>query len=294
MVFCPPDHLNWNEMREFAQNWARRAYLADALELLGEDPQNALRTDFNLESTVQDLDKHRNARTRLNLKDRHFEVELITFWIMNKLDEDYGAALCTSSGSLLRSNHPIFFHPDQFFFFYLRFPLREMAELTRIYEEYDARRMFSQDLWARYCCIDAETGEIKQKNHTLKHFDNYFGDGASGSGKETFDRYVKPFLGFYIVWDPEIFPDNHFDIFESIGLTNKFWSKPDDKVSGELVPRKRGPKPSPAKQEFEKRYPDGLPDGLSAEAVAAELSEAGFPITGRSIQNYDRSRKIRK
>lgn len=47
MVFCPPNHLNWKEMREFAQNWARRAYLADALELLEEDPQNALRTDFN-------------------------------------------------------------------------------------------------------------------------------------------------------------------------------------------------------------------------------------------------------
>lgn len=213
---------------------------------------------------------------------------------MNKLDEDYGATLCTSSGNLLRSNHAIFFHPDQFFYFWLTFPLRETPELTRIYEEYDARRMTSQDLWERYCCIDPETGEIKQKNHTLKHFDYYFGDGVEGGGQEVFDRYVKPFLGCYVVWDPDIFPDNLFDIFESIGLSNKFWSKPDDKASGQLVPKKRGPKPSPAKREFEKRYPDGLPDGLSAEAVAAELTEAGFPITGRLIQNYDRIRKVRK
>ena len=96
-------------MREFAQNWAQRAYLADALEVLDEDPQYALRKDFNLARAIQNLDTHRNARTRLNLKDRSFEIELITFWIMNKLDEDYGATLCTSAGNLLRSNHPIFF-----------------------------------------------------------------------------------------------------------------------------------------------------------------------------------------
>lgn len=135
---------------------------------------------------------------------------------------------------------------------------------------------------------------LSKKNHTLKHFDHYFGSGHEGSGKEAFDTYVKPFLGCYLVWDPEIFPDNYFDIFESIGLSNKFWSKPDENATGGLTPRKRGPKPSPAKREFETGYSEGLPDGLSAEAVAAELTEAGFPITGRSIQNYDRNRRIRK
>ena len=38
-----------------------------------------------------------------------------------------------------------------------------MAELTGICQEYDARKLSAQDLWQRYCCIDADTGEIKQK-----------------------------------------------------------------------------------------------------------------------------------
>ncbi len=49
---------------------------------------------------------------------------------------------------------------------------------------------------------------------------------------------------------------------------------------------KRGSKPTGAKQEFFRRYPDGKPEGLSSEAIAAELTEAGFTICGRSVQNY--------
>lgn len=277
-------------MRQNCQYWAERVYLAEALELVEEEPQLALSSEINPASEIQKLRRHKLARRRLKLEHMNFDTEIIAFWIMNKFDEDYNAALCTSSGNLLRPSHPIFFHPDQFFYFDLSFPLREMAELRTIYFEYDAGRMTGKDLWERYSCIDGMTGEVRLKNQTKRHLIHNFGfDKKLGHKDSVFDEYVKPFLGNYVVFNPDLFPDNLFELFLSIGLENKHWTKSVDSVHAR-EPRKRGPKPAPAKREFEKRYPDGLPIGLSADAVAAELTEAGYPITGRSVQNYHNSR----
>lgn len=294
-MFCPPDYLNWIEMRQQAREWASRVYLADALEVLEENPQEALDENKNVNVAIQALAEHRHARARLNLKSSHFDIELITFWIMNKLDDEFSAVLCSPSGSLLRSNHPIHFHPDQFFYFSLRFPLREMSELRRIYDEYDAKRMTSKDLWDRFTCIDAETGLVKEKIQTKRQFNNYFGGFPYfETDNGAFETYVKPFLGWYVVFDSEYYFDDMVDNIAALGLENKHWATPSTEVAERKSPKKRGPQPAPAKREFEQRYPNGLPEGLSADAVAAELTEAGFPITGRSILNYDSKRKVQK
>ena len=80
-----------------------------------------------------------------------------------------------------------------------------------------------------------------------------------------------------------------YELIKSFGLANKQWTPPDTLDPKPI--KRRGPKASPAKAEFERLYPNGLPENLSAEAVAAELTEKGFPITGRSIQNYDNAAK---
>lgn len=295
MFFCPPDYLSWGEMRRKAREWASRVYLADALEVLEENPQDALDENQNVNAAILALHQHRHARARLNLKCSQFDIEIITFWIMNKLDDEYSAALCSPLGNLLRSNHPIHFHPDQFFYFYMSFPLRGMTELSTIYDEYDAGRMTSKDLWDRFTCIDAETGLIKEKIQTKRQFNNYFGGFPDyESDRGAFDNYVKPFLGWYVVFDPEYYSDDLFENLKALGLENKHWETTATDVA-ELKPRKkRGPKSAPAKREFEQRYPNGLPEGLSADAVAAELTGDGFPISGRSILNYDHDRKVQK
>lgn len=294
-MYCPPEYLNWSEMRQKAREWASRVYLADALEVLEEDPQRALNESVNVNLAILALKEHRHAQTRLNLRCTQFEIELITFWIMNRLDDDYSAAICSPSGNLLRSNHPIQFHPDQFFYFYLSFPLRDMPEISTKYSEFDAKRMTTNDLWDRFSCLDGATGLVTEKIQTRRQFAQYFGgypDSVSDGG--TFDNYVKPFLGWYVVFNPEYYFDNLFDNLKSLGLQNKHWVEPEIEHVARKNNKKRGPKPAPAKREFEQRYPDGIPEELSADAVAAELTEAGFPITGRSILNYDNERKVQK
>ena len=50
--------------------------------------------------------------------------------------------------------------------------------------------------------------------------------------------------------------------------------------------RRRGAKPSKAKEKFKELYPNGKPEDVSADAIAAELRQLGFDISSRSILNY--------
>ncbi len=294
-MFCPPGYIDWKTMRSITRNLAERVYLADALETLDEDPQMALDESVNAAGEILSLKDHKWARKRLSLSNSNFEIELISFWIMNQLDENYGAVLCSRLGKLLKANHPILFHPDEFYFFSLDFPLRKMPELFRIFEEYDAKRMSGRDFWNRYCCIDGDTGAIRQKNQTKRLYaDNFDQPPGFGPREGIFGQYVKPFIGCYVVFDSGVYPDSYYDNLEVLNLLNKHWVKPELDIVQLPIARKRGSKPAPAKGEFFARYPNGLPEGLSAEAVAAELTEAGYPITGRSIQNYDLERRVRK
>jgi hypothetical protein len=55
-------------------------------------------------------------------------------------------------------------------------------------------------------------------------------------------------------------------------------------------PRKRGAKPSDAKAEYYRLYPAGKPERLSYDAIAAQLTELGFAVVGRTVQNYENAR----
>ena len=54
---------------------------------------------------------------------------------------------------------------------------------------------------------------------------------------------------------------------------------------------KKGRKPTGAKEEYFRRYPNGKPKGVTFDAIAAELTESGFPISDRMIAMYESERK---
>jgi hypothetical protein len=67
-MFCPPEYLNWSELRQKAREWAGRVFLAEALEVLDGNPQDAVDESQNVNLAIQALDQHRHARARLNPK----------------------------------------------------------------------------------------------------------------------------------------------------------------------------------------------------------------------------------
>tara|TARA_B100000767_G_C19729103_1_gene520801 strand:- start:565 stop:1545 length:981 start_codon:yes stop_codon:yes gene_type:complete len=67
------------------------------------------------------------------------------------------------------------------------------------------------------------------------------------------------------------------------------WDSANEKV--ERTKKRLGRKPSGAKEEYYRLYPNGKPDGISYDAIEAELLEAGYKISSRSIQYYESERR---
>lgn len=286
-MYCPPGYFDWQDIRRMADNWAERFYVANALHTYSEATDTAFSDEFRIYADAQALNRFPSAVENLRLRDRDFEIQIISFWLVNAICERFDPLLCTKEGNLLRAWESIFLHPDQFYCFPLDFPLRSMTELHRIYEEYDAKRMTSNDLWDRFSCIDANTGLVRQKVQTKNNFERW------GGGAEEYSEFVEPFVGCSVVFSPDSFPESLEELVSEFDLPSN-WLPKNDRAINELEVRRRGAKPAPAKAEFLRRYPEGIPGGLSADAVAAELCEAGFPVTGRTVLNYNKYRRISK
>lgn len=196
----------------------------------------------------------------------------------------------------MRVPYILLFHMDRFDWCHLKLPLRDVTEFKGYFKGHDEGKFEASDLAARFCFIDPLLGVLTLKNNSLtsmmmaSHIDLDTDDPRKI--KETM---LDPFLGHSIVWNAENFPDEAYELLGHMGAFEDRWGVAgflsSDSVR-EKKPRKRGPKPTGAKQEYFRRYPDAKPNGVSFEAIAAELLEAGFPISARQIQNYEKMRTI--
>lgn len=292
-MFCPPKYLNWEEIKQIAKNMAERVYLAQVLEQFGEDPKLPFIEDNALYQSEEILKKHKKIEEQKILNGRFFDTALIKFWIFTHILDNLDPCVCSPEGRVLKAPWPIFYHPDEFSLFFLNFPLRGMAELIMVYSEYDAGRMKEKDFWERFVCIDETTGTIKEKVQTARHFELTFFD-RKPEHKEMasagINEHVKPYLGWSIVIDQNNIPDTFEEWNENLGLGEKHWfSNTNHEV--ERTRKKLGRKPSGAKEEYYRLYPNGKPDEISYDAIEAELLEAGYKISSRSIQSYERKRR---
>ena len=191
----------------------------------------------------------------------------------------------------MRPDDYVFIHQDRLDWVYPAWPLRETTELHNIFELADERGFSCYDLSARYYFLDHSLGILRLKNNSISgfKFSSHFGDDAHSDSY--FQHQVKPFLGWAPVWNEEDLPDNFAQFLENLGVLREEWNVPAltlEKTGQDETYRARGAKPTGAKAEFRRRYPNGKPDGLSADAVAAEITETGCPISGRQVLNYAR------
>jgi len=110
-----------------------------------------------------------------------------------------------------------------------------------------------------------------------------------------YGRVVEPFLGHAIAWNSKNFPTEMVDLLDGLWAFESHWNVTELVGSGtrtKLGARKRGPKPTGAQDEYFRRYPVEKPNDISFDAIAAELAEAGFPISARQIQNYEKKRTV--
>lgn len=123
---------------------------------------------------------------------------------------------------------------------------------------------------------------------TVKNWDRFGREMLIGTGCVDDDwvsavaERIRPFEG----WSPcvpiSFLPEEVSDLVKIVDFGKAYSSR---KPS---LPR--GRKPTGARDEYFRRYPDEKPQDRTYEAIAAELKEAGFPISSRQVQTYESER----
>ncbi|MGC1506424.1 MAG: hypothetical protein WA782_20085 [Sulfitobacter sp.] len=307
-MFAPEGYINFSTMVQFLSDWAHRIYLAHLIEDEGGDPKRVFSEKnldkdaysmlsqlrhVRLKQTAPDLtpskdDKDWSRHLRM-IRDDAFYVGIIYYCLLSKALLSLETLIASSDGKVMQPDEAIFLHMDRLDWVYPSWPLRETTEFATIIEYYDAGKFNIHSLSERFCFLDVSLGIIGLKNNSLVGFQRCSHHYDDRHSKRYVKAHVEPFIACSVVWSEEDFPDDFAAFLENIGALPERWDAPQASGSSSAGRRpnvKRGAKPTGAKEEFFRLYPDGKPDELSADAIAAELTEAGFPISGRQILNY--------
>jgi hypothetical protein len=309
-MFGPEGYINFSQMTEFVRDWAYKAYLAHLLEQEKKSPITVFQAEEDGDRMLlgfrhiklKEADPSLSFDTENPAWAAHIQAKLeddflvtVSFHCMlAKVLKHFDTLVASPDGKVIRPDEYVFLHLDRLDWIYPSWPIRKTNELRSIIDLFDEGKFDGYDLSKRYCFLDFSLGTITKKNNSISGFRrcSHFGDD------ELSDRYVKthvePFVSWAVVWNEKNFPENSAQFFEDIGVVKERWKIPETLrntyPNGRAKPKK-GAKPTGAKEEFFRRYPDGKPEELSAEAIAAELTEAGFTISGRQILNYEKERK---
>jgi hypothetical protein len=311
-MFAPEKYVRWVDLVPELFDWAERILLAYSLEGDGKDPSIAFRSEtspeeiyFSIEfekrrlsrteGTADFSDTQSRADSQKDVSERNFCSSIVTYiWICDILLQ-FDTLVCASDGQTMRAPDLLVLHADRLDWCNLNFPIRKCAEFSYYFDLFDKGVFDGQDLADRFCFIDPLTGTITLKNNSLSSMDMASHlDLNSRDLSRYLDHIVKPYLGHSIVWNSTNFPDEIHDLLDDLGAFEERWRVTEvfDRRSVKK-PRmqRRGAKPTGAKDEYFRRYPESKPTNISYEAIAAELAESGFPISARQVQNYERGRR---
>ncbi|MEM8631093.1 MAG: hypothetical protein AAGF74_07645 [Pseudomonadota bacterium] len=254
------------------EDWAERIELA--MRLKGEGMDTALAWDPSpLPSSFEyDVDDSREVWLK-KYKERRFARALIEACILSKLLIWKDVAICSPTGVVMKPNNAFFLHSDRLDWCFWHHPIRETLEFRKFYELFDEGSFTSVDLFERFCCIDAVTGLITEKNNSVARLTRALhGSSSPDAAQSVFDRGVRPFLGWAIVWHPSDVPETLSELFEQIGILEAASLKPEGRVRASRAGRPR--KIEPALSAYNEMYPAGHEIlGDSWKMVAKAISD---------------------
>jgi len=310
-MFAPEGYYSFSVMTNFVGDWTHRAYLAYLLEEDGRATTAAFDQNSDGQSLLAGY-RHQKLRdvapdVVYSPKDEHwaehlkrsreddFCITLLFHCVFSKLMMNLDTLVTSPQGIVVQADDYLFLHKDRLDWVYPKWPIRSSTELTQYFSLFDEKRFGGGAIMERYCFVDYGLGAISLKNNSEASFYNssHFGDDAFAS--KYIRTHVDPFVGWAVVWNEASMPDDFTEVFEAMGLIEEHWKAPHFFTSSseaKIRVARRGAKPANAKREFFRLYPNGKPNDLSAVAIAAQLTELGYPISGRSVQNY--AKEIKK
>ena len=309
-MFGPEGYIRYVDMVQEVDEWADRIVAAHRLAELGLEPSVAFKVDVVANGLIVDTE-FKNAfgegpnkadnygkiaelsLFQKNVDERTFEAVLLTHFVVASIMLDFDTLLCSPDGTVLRAPEGLLLHMDRLDWCGWQYPPRSNAEFHGYYKALDEGTFLPRNIADRYCFMDGFSGVVALKNNSLSGYKRAaHSDWHEGDVERLKTQVVDPFIGWSIAWNYSKFPMTVFEIIRDHGLFQDDWHI-DDKLSEESSrhnPAHRGRKPFGAKSEYFRRYPDSKPDFVSWEAISAELTEAGFPISSRMLQNYEKTR----
>lgn len=312
-MFAPENYVRWIDLVPELHEWANRILLAHELEEGGKDPSIAFNAatipeavriaeandKFKLLDPSDDpisWDAQRRSDFSKVISEVEFTSSLIAFKYVSEILLQFDTLVCSPEGQTMRAPDLMLLHSDRLDWCYLDVPIRNIHEFQYYFELFDEGRLNADDIADRFCFIDPFMGTITLKNNSLTNMAKASHINLNSNDVERFyQQGVKPYLGNSIVWSAKKFPDEVVDLLDAMRFFETHWKVKelfDPKSARKLATQKRGAKPTGAKDEYFRLYPKGKPSDVSFEAIAAELAEAGFPISARQVQNYERGRTI--
>ncbi|AML52589.1 hypothetical protein [Falsihalocynthiibacter arcticus] len=311
-MFSPEEYIGYDSLRTHFEQWAGQVHLAYLLESVGADPSEAFRGDgrkkdvmhfrmeqLSLDRPMAELPRKSEMWRELSvirMKDE-FEQAIIFHCMFAKCIMQLDTLLSSSHGKVMRPDEYQFLHMDRLDWIYPNWPLNETSGLEFIFKLYEENKFSGLHLSERYCFLDTSLGVLKLKNNSISSFRTSSHFGSDEFSDSYIETHVRPFLGWAPIWDEKHLPQNMAQFLEDLGVLEQRWgvsSLFEDPESKPTPKKRRGPKPGPAKALFCKKYPDGLPEELSAEYVSADFKSEGVTISPRQIANYDREIRLRK
>lgn len=310
-MFAPEGYIRWFDLYRELDDWAERIVYAQLLEDWGDDPNEAVDPDFDPDQCIEDwvvgkilhdgidtfdvalVEKCSNEISE-KLDEIYLTTEMLVCTMLSKVLLTFDTLVCTNEGRTTRAPDNILYHIDRLDFCTWSWPIRGAPDYSGFFELFDKGQFPPRSLADRFCFIDPLTGLVKNKNGSRSKFLTaekiYLREHEVD---RFFEKILDPFVGHAIAWNGKNFPQSILELFDGFGVLPTDWaidprlSLPVDGVSRI---KRRGRKPTGAKKEYFRRYPRGKPSKLSYEAIAAELVEAGFPISARQLQNYEKKR----
>lgn len=314
-MFAPEGYMHLRELAGELDDAIERVLCAYQLEELGQDPSRAFLPHVDPARLLlhlaawkvmgKDTPEDEVARSPENRKvwkvafDAYrqgwFDYALAMNGILAKVLKDSDPVLCSNQGALVRLPDVLGMHMDRLDWCDFNWPFRDEPTFSEYYKGFDAGTFSERDLNDRFCFVDRVSGLIALKNNSLSGFSRACHFDLTDADLKRIETYlVRPFLGWSVAWNPKDLPDTGIEILHWYGWCKEDWNIApllgEENEKSRSMGRKRGRKPSSAKAEYFRRYPAGKPEGVSYEAIALELVEAGFPITARTLQNYEQER----
>ncbi len=214
-MFAPENHYSWITLREDSEDWATGILLAGL--------SNVQKT--NIENISAPSVKHSLFQALVaegfcyGNGEASFVHGLLSTWLIANFLERYNTLACSPAGLTMRASSLMTLHADRMDWFPWPWPKFSEGEFHGYFQQFRLGKFSVSDVNARFIGLDFETGTVTFKNNTklLYKYAAHHND-SDYEVERLVEKYLIPFKGWAICWNPDELPETNLDVLEEMGF----------------------------------------------------------------------------